>query len=103
MKKQTSSQDYLKKLPDIQRRAAEKLLAEAQPFKPVPSVLKQWLIWMGLSVLVAGTAIAILKPQDGFLNRLLELPSGAFLILLFIGSALAAWNGIASSMPGEEP
>jgi hypothetical protein len=103
MKKQTSSQDYLRKLPEIQRRAAERLLAEAKPFKPVPSVLKQWLIWMGLSVLVAGISIAILKPQDGFLNRLLELPSGTFLILLFVGSALAAWNGIASSMPGEEP
>ncbi len=103
MKKKTTSQDYLKKLPDIQRRAAERLLAEAEPFKPVPSVLKQWFFWMAMAVLVAGISITVLQPQDGFLNRLQELPSGAFLILLFIGSALAAWNGIASSMPGEEP
>jgi hypothetical protein len=101
MKKKT--QDYIKKLPDIQRRAAEKLLAQSQPFKPVPSVFKQWLIWLGLAVLVAGLSLWIIKPQEGILEKLLQLPSGSFMLLLFAGSALAAWNGIASSMPGEEP
>jgi hypothetical protein len=103
MKKKTATQNYIKKLPDIQRRAAEKLLAEAKPFKPVPSVLKQWLIWLGLAVLVAGLSLWIIKPQDDILQKLLQLPSGSFMLLLFVGSALAAWNGIASSMPGEEP
>jgi hypothetical protein len=103
VKKKNSSPDYLKKLPDIQRRTAEKLLAEAEPFKPVPSVLKQWVLWLGLAVTVAGVSLVILKPQDGFLGKLVQLPSGAFMILLLAGSALAAWNGIASSMPGEEP
>jgi hypothetical protein len=103
MKKKTSTKDYLNKLPDIQRRTAEKLLAESKPFKPVPSVLKQWLIWLGLAVLVAGLSLCIIKPQNDILEKLLQLPSGSFMLLLFIGSALAAWNGIASSMPGEEP
>src|ERR1700677_352574 len=103
MKKKTTTQNYIQKLPDIQRRAAEKLLAEAKPFKPVPSVFKQWVIWLGLAVLVASLSLWIIKPQDDILEKLLQLPSGSFMLLLFVGSALAAWNGIASSMPGEEP
>jgi hypothetical protein len=103
MNKKTTTKDYLKKLPDIQKRAAEKLLSDASPFKPVPPVLIQWLIWLGLAVLVAGLSLWIIKPQDGIFEKLLQLPSGSFMILLFTGSALAAWNGIASSMPGEEP
>jgi hypothetical protein len=103
MKNNASIQDHLQKLPELQRRAAEKLLAQDKPFQRVPSVLKQWLLWLALAALVSGISISILKPQDGLWDRLLQLPSGAFLLLLFIGSALAAWNGIVSSMPGEGP
>src|SRR5580693_8055021 len=103
MKKHTTYQDHLKKMPDLQRRMAEKLLAETQPLRPVPSVLKQWLFWLVLAGLGSGLAVSIIKPQDGLWEHLMVLPNGSFLILLFIGSALAAWNGIASSMPGEGP
>jgi len=103
MKKNLTYQDYLKKMPDLQRRTAEKLLAETKPLQPSPSVLKQWFLWLALACMGSGLAISILKPQEGLWQQLMILPNGSFLILLFIGSALAAWNGIASSMPGEEP
>jgi hypothetical protein len=102
MKKNATYQDHLKKMPDLQRRTAEKLLAETRPIRPVPSVLKQWLLWLVLAGLVSGLAVAILRPQDGLWEKMLVLPDGSFLILLFVASALAAWNGIASSIPGEE-
>jgi hypothetical protein len=103
MKKNPTYQDYLKKMPDLQRRTAEKLLAETKPLRPSPPVVKQWLLWLVLASMGSGLAVAILKPQEGLWQQLMVLPNGSFLILLFIGSALAAWNGIASSMPGEEP
>jgi len=103
MRKETTPKDTLQKMPDLQRRMAERLLAETKPFRPVPSVFKQWLLWLVLAALGSGLAVAILKPQEGLWEHMLVLPSGSFLILLFIGSALAAWNGIATSMPGEEP
>lgn len=103
MKPNATYQDYLKKMPDLQRRTAERLLAETRPVEPVGSVLRQWLLWLVLAGLGSGLAISILKPQEGLWGQLLALPNGSFLLLLFAGSALAAWNGIASSMPGEGP
>jgi len=103
MKKNATYRDHLKKMPDLQRRMTEKLLAETRPLRPVPSVFRQWLLWLVLAGLVSGLAVSILRPQDGLWEKMLVLPNGSFLILLFVGSALAAWNGIASSIPGEGP
>jgi hypothetical protein len=94
---------HLKKLPGFQRQAVERLLAQAKPVKTVPSVAHQWLLWMVLSTVAAVVGVAVLGPQPGLGMRLSQLPSGGFLVLVFLGSALAAWAGIASSMPGSEP
>jgi hypothetical protein len=103
MAKYNAAQDYLKKLPDFQRKAVESLLSQTTPVNPTPSVARQWIAWLILSILVAAFSEAIIKPQVGLLERLAHFPSGPFLALVFLGSALAAWFGIASSMPGEEP
>jgi hypothetical protein len=103
MEKNSSIDAILGKLPPVQREAVENLLSAAKPFKPVPSALRQWLAWMILASLGAAAAALLLGPQAGLLQKLTQFPSGAFLALVFLGSALAAWGGIASSMPGEEP
>lgn len=98
-----TAQDYLKKLPDFQKKAVEKLLDQNKPFKPTPSVLKQWLVWLGFSVIVVALAMTLIGPQMDLWDRVMDPASGSFLFLAFLGSALAAWGGIASSMPGSEP
>ena len=103
MGKNASINHILGKLPPVQREAVENLLSAAKPFKPVPSALRQWLAWMVLASLGVAGAAVLLGPQAGLLQKFTQFPSGAFLALVFLGSALAAWLGIASSMPAGEP
>lgn len=99
----TLTERYLKGLPPGQRRAVEDLLRQTRPYRSVPSPLAQWAAWLGLAVLVAGLSLVILHPQEKITEILLRFPSGPFLALCFLGSAVAAWMAIGSSMPGYEP
>ena len=103
MSEKIQTDRYLKKLDPIQRRTAEKLLLDTKPYQPVPSVLFQWLAWMALALVIVVLTILIIKPQQDFLEKLRLLPNAVFMLLVFVGSALAAWGGISSSMPGREP
>ncbi|HVM31717.1 MAG TPA: NrsF family protein [bacterium] len=103
MKKNTGDQGRLPKVPEFQKRAIENLLAQTRPVAPVEPVFRQWLLWLVLAGLMSGLVLAFLRPQADLWGQVLALPNGSFLILLFAGSALAAWNGIASSVPGEGP
>lgn len=104
MAQDNTAHHYLKKLPGFQRKAAEKLLAQARPFKPVWPVYLQWLVWLALSVLVVAISLSFIGMRFELVEHLMDEPWAAvFLGLVFLGSALAAWGGIASSMPGEEP
>jgi hypothetical protein len=86
-------------LPESHRRLVEKLVADNKPTKPVPSVLQQWMIWLGFALLVVAFSLYLIGPQFEIMERLTEPSSGGFLLLAFVLSALAAWVGIASSMP----
>jgi len=86
-------------LPEAHRRLVERLVAETRPVKPVPSVLNQWLVWMGFALLVVGGTLSVIGPQFEIMERLTDPSSGGFLLLAFSLSALTAWMGIASSMP----
>jgi hypothetical protein len=103
MSEKIQTERYLKKLDPIQRRAAEKLLLETKPYKPVPTVLVQWLTWLVLAVVIVVLTVFTIKPQAGLMEKLNQLPNAVFMLLVFTGSALSAWGGIASSMPGREP
>jgi len=103
MSDKRTAASYLKKLDGVQRRAAEKLLSDTKPYKPVPSVWSQWLGWLAISAVIVTFTILLIKPQPQLLEKLSLLPNAFFMLLVFIGSALAAWGGIASSIPGNEP
>jgi hypothetical protein len=80
----------------------EKLTRSAGPRRRSPSVLRQWLIWLVLALAMAAGALGIIHPQTDLSERLRDPTSALFLALSFLSSALAAWIGIASSMPGAE-
>ncbi len=90
-------------LNEAQRRLVEKLVADNKPVKPVPSVLQQWVVWMGFALVVVAVSLSLIGPQFEIMERLSEPASGGFLLLAFILSALTAWMGIASSMPDHRP
>lgn len=103
MKNDMPVQVQLEKLPDFQRRVAEGLLAQSRPVQPVSSLFRQWLGWLALAVLGVAFSVTVLHPQPELWERLTVFPTGPFLALVFLASAVAAWLGIASSIPGEEP
>ncbi len=90
-------------LPESQRRLVERLVADTKPTKPVPSVLQQWMIWLGFSLVVVVVSLYLIGPQFEIWEKLTDLSSGGFLLLAFTLSALTAWMGIASSMPDHRP
>jgi len=104
MELNSTTQRHLKKLPGFQREAIAKLLADTRPFKPAWPIYLQWLLWLALSGLVVSLALSFIGTRFELADHLMDEPAAAaFLALVFVGSALSAWAGIASSMPGEEP
>lgn len=99
----THSKSAVNGMSEAHRRLVEKLVADSRPFKPVPTVLKQWLVWLGFSLLVVGIALSLIGPQFELMERLTDPLSGGFLLLAFILSAFTAWMGIAASKPDYTP
>ncbi len=90
-------------LPESRRRLVEKLVAEFKPTQPAPTVLGQWLAWLGFSLLAVAVSLYLIGPQFEILERLTDFSSGGFLLLTFLLAAFTAWTGIASSMPEYRP
>jgi hypothetical protein len=78
------------------------LLKAMGPRRRSPSVPRQWLIWLILALAMATGVTGLIHPQADLIQRLKDPAASFFLLLAFSGSALAAWIGIASSMPGAE-
>ncbi len=90
-------------LPEPRRRLVDQLVADNKPSKPAPSVLGQWLAWLGFSLVAVVFSLFLIGPQFEIMDRLTEPASGGFLLLTFILAAFSAWVGIASSMPQYRP
>jgi hypothetical protein len=93
----------LNSLPASHKLLVKKLAAEAKPLKLAPSVLEQWLVWLGFSLLAVGASLALIGPQFELMEKLTDPSSGGFLLLAFTLSAFTAWMGIASSKPDYQP
>jgi len=103
MSSPNQTQSMSNRMPEAHRRLVDKLVADARPVKPVPSVLQQWLVWLGFALLVVGATLSMIGPQFEIMERITDPSSGGFLLLAFGLSALTAWMGIASSMPDQNP
>ena len=103
MSEPSQTKSVFNRMPEAHRRLVERLVADARPVKPVPSVLQQWLVWLGFALLVVGATLSLIGPQFEIMEKLTDPSSGGFLLLAFALSALMAWMGIASSMPDHNP
>jgi hypothetical protein len=90
-------------LNEAQRRLIDRLASEIKPTPPAPSPLRQWLVWLVFALAVAGTTLSLIGPQFEIWDRLSEPAPLGFLSLAFLVSAYAAWMGIASSLPDDQP
>ena len=86
-------------MPESRRRLIEGLAAGHRPFRPAPSVPRQWLVWLGFALVTVGAALSFIGPQFELRERLSDPASAGFLALCFALAAFMAWMGIASSKP----
>jgi hypothetical protein len=91
-----------KNLSQVHRTLVEGLLADARPVSPIHSAGSQWGLWLTASLLIMGLALALVQVQPGLSSTMSQMPSLTFVLLAFAGAALAAWEAIASSVPGRQ-
>ena len=103
MAQTTQPKTTLHGFPQAHRALVEKLVSEAKPLKRTPSVLTQWLVWMGFALVVVVATLSLIGPQFEIGERLSDPASGSFLALCFVLSAFCAWMGISSSKPDHTP
>jgi Negative regulator of sigma F len=98
MKKKKRTTPQAGSLARIHREMVERLSARVEPVRPPRPLWFLWGLWLAAGLAVMGFTLWMIKIQEGF-------PSGGppilFLLLAFTGSALAAWEAIASSLPGR--
>ncbi len=92
----------IKNINQVHGELVDQILSRTAPAERVWPAWIQWLAWLGLSL----ACMAVLLLKMGVLNNwgLLyrQMPPVAFLGTALLGSALAAWEAITSSLPGRQ-
>ena len=83
------------------RDLVEKIVKNAGPVGKVQDAFTQWMLWLLLSIGVMVLSLYRIKILNGP-EVFHQMPPRAFLLTGFIGAALAAWEAIASSLPGRQ-
>jgi hypothetical protein len=91
-----------KDMSQFHRNLVHDLLAQTKPAPEIQKAGVQWGLWLLASLGTMGLILTMLKLQPGVGSVLNQMPSMTFLGLAFLGSALAAWEAISSSVPGRQ-
>ena len=91
-----------KDLTQAHKNLVRQLLSDTHPVEPIQSAWSQWGLWLTASMIMMGLALAVIKVQPGLGSAMSQMPSLTFVALAFAGAALAAWEAIASSVPGRQ-
>lgn len=86
----------------VHQELVEKLVSDRTTrLKRVPPAAAQWGLWLALSALVTAGVLAGFHPRPQLWEDLQKPGAGFFALLIFGGSALAAWGAILTSLPGR--
>ncbi len=91
-----------KDMTQVHKSLVHQILSDTRPVAPIQSAWSQWGLWLTASVIMMGLALAVIKVQPGLESVMGQMPSLTFVLLAFTGAALAAWEAIASSVPGRQ-
>jgi hypothetical protein len=61
----------------------------------------QWSAWVGLTALVMGGLVAMLKPRPDIEQNLSNAGFVLFIGFILLGAALSAWGAVLSGIPGR--
>jgi hypothetical protein len=91
-------------VPDMTRfhdQLVNRIVIDSKPSPTVTPAFAQWALWFAAALILSGIALGMMGMDPS--ETLLSLPLGLFYVLvLFAGAGLAAWEAIASSLPGRE-
>ncbi len=96
------SPESVKKNKDLTRfhqKLVNDLLAQTGPVKPMASPWAQWGVWFLTATVLVFLVLWVIKPTH--LDASMQPAAMGYLIALFLGAALAAWQAVASSIPGR--
>src|SRR5581483_4573366 len=102
MKKRSTTPMRTKGMTQVHAQLVDRIVADVPPVKPVASVFGQWAVWLALSTGVMVLFLWKFQVQSNAGQVLEQMPPLAFLVTAYLGSALAAWEAIASSLPGRQ-
>jgi hypothetical protein len=88
-------------MPKYQKNLTEYLSKDLVPRKSV-SIKTQWLGWLVPTAVVTALLLSFLKMRSDLSEMLQSFPFIILLSLLLIGSLLAAWGALETSVPGGE-
>jgi hypothetical protein len=78
------------------------ILSNARPVRRVSALWIQWLVWLVLSLVAVGLSLLKTGLQADAGRVFTQMTPVGFIMMAFIGAALAAWEAIASSVPGRQ-
>ena len=86
----------------LHRRLVDQIAADAAPARFLIRPWTQWLLWLGSSLVVMACFWMRIGVQNNLGQTLRSMPPLAFILTAFAGASLAAWEAIASSVPGRQ-
>jgi len=92
----------MKNMERVHSGLVDQILSNARPVRRVSALWVQWLAWLALSLAVVSFTLLKVGWQSEAGLVFKRMPPIAFILTAFIGAALAAWEAIASSMPGRQ-
>ena len=91
-----------KNMKQVHGELVDRIVSQNSPNTRAWPAGKQWLVWLGLSLVCMALFLGKMGVLNDFTLLSHRMPPWAFLITAFLGSSLAAWEAISSSLPGRQ-
>ena len=80
----------------------EQMVQDAKPVRFILRPAVQWFLWLAASLLVMAFFWMRMGVQPNLSQVMSQMPPLLFIFSAFAGASLAAWEAIASSVPGRQ-
>jgi hypothetical protein len=87
---------------EFHNRIVDRMVHEAKPTGVHIRPVVQWFLWLAASLLVMAFFWMRIGVQANVSQVMQQMPPLFFILSAFAGAALAAWEAIASSIPGRQ-
>ncbi len=100
--KARAAQKSVKNIARMHEQLVDKIVADTRASELILRPWTQWFLWLGISLAVMGVFWMKMGIQTNAAQVLQQMPPIVFILTAFAGAALAAWEAIASTVPGRQ-